>query len=209
MNAREAVTAVVVAGGKSTRFGSDKASAIVAGRPLLGWVVRGVSPACEALVVVRAEGQALPEAATDRPVKVVDDLYEGKGPLAGLVAGLAACETPLAFAVSCDVPLVRSDLVTGLAGLAAENDIVIPHVDGFPQPLLAIYRVESCLPVFRRAVEEERLKITHAFLGLRVRAAREPEVRAFDPDLESFTNLNRADDLSEIEALLLKRGGHR
>jgi molybdopterin-guanine dinucleotide biosynthesis protein A len=203
----EPLTAVIVAGGKSTRFGSDKASAVVAGRTLLEWVVRGVAPACEAVVVVRARGQDLPAFETDLPVMVVEDVYEAKGPLAGLVAGFAAVSTPLAFAASCDVPLVRPALVSGLAALSGEHDIVIPHVDGFPQPLLAVYRAGVCLPAFRRAVEEDRLKITVAFAGLRVRAAREPELRGLDPGLESFRNVNRADDLGEIEALLRARAG--
>ncbi len=206
MDAHEAVTGVIVAGGKSTRFGSDKASAVVAGRTLLEWVVRGVAPSCTALVVVRAAGQQLPPFEATIPVTVVDDQYHEKGPLAGLVSGLAAATTPLAFAASCDVPLVRAELVAGLASVAAQHDVVVPHVEGFPQPLLAVYRVASCLPVFRAAVEADRLKITVAYAGLRVRPVREPEVRRLDPELESFRNLNRADDLTGIESLLLARG---
>lgn len=204
MSTKQGVTAVVVAGGKSTRFGRDKASAIVAGRPLLEWVVRAVAPACTVVVVVRAQGQELPTL-TGAPVTVVDDEYEEKGPLAGLVAGFAVVSTPLAFAVSCDVPLVRAELVSGLAALADGVDVVVPHVDGYAQPLLAIYRVRTCLPAFRRAVEEDRLKITLAFAGLRARAVREAELEAFDPGLGSFRNLNRADDLGEIEVLLRAR----
>jgi molybdopterin-guanine dinucleotide biosynthesis protein A len=205
MGPHEAVTGVIVAGGKSTRFGTDKASAVLAGTALLDWVVRGVSPSCAAVVVVRARGQALPHFESAAPVTVVDDEYEEKGPLAGLVSGLAVASTPLAFAASCDVPLVRRELVAGLASLAAAWDVVVPHVEGFPQPLLAIYRVASCLPAFRAAVEADRLKITAAYSGLRVRPVREPEVRAFDPEIESFRNLNRVDDVAGIESALLAR----
>lgn len=207
MTTPEPVTGVIVAGGKSTRFGSDKASAVVAGRTLLEWVMRGVAPACEAVVVVRAKAQELPAFAADVPVTVVEDLYEAKGPLAGLVAGFGAVSTPLAFAASCDVPLVRPALVSGLAALAEGYDIVVPHVDGFPQPLLAVYRAGVCLPAFRQSVDEDRLKITVAFAGLRVRPARESDLRALDPGLESFRNVNRSDDLGEIEALLRAREG--
>lgn len=203
--AHEAITGLVVAGGKSTRFGADKASAMIAGRSLLEWVVRGVSPACSAIVVVRARGQILPPVQTGIAVTVVEDEYDEKGPLAGLVSGLAAMATPLAFAVSCDVPLVRAELVGGLAGLAANRDVVVPHVEGFPQPLLAIYRTETCLPAFRRAVEEDRLKITAAYIGLRVLPVREPRVRELDAGLLSFRNINRLDDLTGIESLLALR----
>src|SRR5688572_21072822 len=140
LSTHEPVTGLIVAGGKSTRFGTDKASAIVAGRPLLEWVVGGVSSACEAIVVVRAQGQQLPEVRGRIPLTVVEDLYREKGPLAGLVSGFPAVTTPLAFAASCDVPLVRPALVSGLAMLTRGSDVVVPHVEGFPQPLLAVYR---------------------------------------------------------------------
>ncbi len=201
----EAVTGLVVAGGKSSRFGSDKASAVVAGRALLEWVMRGLTPACEAFVVVRARGQVLPPVEVEPPIFVVDDAYDEKGPLAGLVAGMGAVRTPLAFAASCDVPLIESSLVSGLALLAEGYDVVVPHVDGFPQPLLAIYRPSTCLDLFREAVDHDRLKITAAYSGLRVRVVREPEVRTMDPALVSFRNLNRVDDLAEVERLLSER----
>ena len=201
----EPLTGLVLAGGKSSRFGSDKASAIVSGRTLLEWVLVALAPVCESLVVVRASGQVLPRLDLGTPIVIADDLYGEKGPLAGLVSGFEAVRTPLAFAASCDVPLLRSALVAGLAALAGEYDVVVPHVDGFPQPLLAIYRPSSCLGPFRQAVEDERLKITAAYAGLNVRVAREADVRQFDPDLSSFRNLNRAEDVDEIAALLARR----
>jgi molybdopterin-guanine dinucleotide biosynthesis protein A len=145
----EPLTGLIVAGGRSTRFGSDKATAILAGRMLVEWVARALSPACERIVVVRAKGQYIPRFDASVPVGMVEDIYEAKGPLAGLVAGFQAINTPLAFAASCDVPLVEPVLVGGLASLAVGHDIVIPRVDGFLQPLLAVYRPAACLPIFK------------------------------------------------------------
>jgi molybdopterin-guanine dinucleotide biosynthesis protein A len=201
----EAITGLIVAGGKSTRFGSDKATAVMAGRMLVEWVARALAPSCERIVVVHARGQHIPRFDVGAPVAMIEDVYEAKGPLAGLVAGLQATETPLAFGASCDVPLIEQRLVTGLASLAADYDIVIPQVDGFLQPLLAVYRPESCLPAFRSAIEREILKITAAYGGLRVRVVREQELRELGSTLESFANLNRPDDLARIETALLGR----
>jgi molybdopterin-guanine dinucleotide biosynthesis protein A len=205
MSTHEPVTALIVAGGKSTRFGSDKASAVVAGRPLLEWVVRGVSPACAAIVVVGARGQAIAGFETEHRLTFVEDEYPDQGPLAGLVSGLPAVSTPLVFAVSCDVPLVQPGLIAGLATIAKGFDVLVPEVGGFLQPLHAVYRVAACLPVFRAAVQAGRLKITSGYSGLRVRTVGELEVRTLDPDLASFRNVNRADDLPGIEELLLAR----
>lgn len=196
------LSGIVLAGGKSTRFGSDKAAAILRGRPLLDWVASTVATACAELVVVRARGQELPPLALPRPPLVVEDEYEGLGPLAGIVSGLTAAAGPLAFVVSCDAPLVQASLVRSLAALAADADIVLPVANGFPQPLLAMYRKATCEPVFRAAVDRGDLKITAAFKGLRLHRVDETALREADPGLVSFQNANDPSALAKIEQLL-------
>jgi len=88
-----------------------------------------------------------------------------------------------------------------MAGAMAHHDIVLPHANGHPQPLLAMYRIASCLPAFEAAVERDDLKITRAYAGLNVRVLREDELRAFDPDLYSFMNTNTPDALAGLEPL--------
>jgi molybdopterin-guanine dinucleotide biosynthesis protein A len=199
------LTGLIVAGGKSTRFGSDKASAPLMGRPLLQWVGDALQEACSALVVVRARGQTLPDVTFKVPVTVVDDRHDALGPLAGLVAGFGGIASGVCMATSCDAPLVRPELVRFLASLAPGHDVVCPYVDGFLQPLLAVYRPATCLPVLERALDRGVLKITAAYGGLRLRIVQEEEVRVHDPGLVSFRNANRPEALHEIEELL-KRG---
>jgi len=201
----ERVTGLILAGGKSARFGSDKASAPLLGKPMLQWVISALGGACDALIVVAAQGQQLPNIEASVPVAVVVDEYERLGPLAGLVSGFAAVRTPLCFAMPCDAPLVRPELVSLLASLSAAWDIVCPYVGGFMQPLAALYRVETCLPVFRDFVERDLLKVTAAFGPLRTRVVREGELRAVDPALESFLNANRPETLEEVVAILAAR----
>ena len=198
--------AVILAGGRSTRFGRDKASAPLRDRPLLQWVAEAVVPAVDRLVIVRAPGQLLPPLDLPVPVDLVDDEFPGLGPLAGLATGLAAVAAPLAFACSCDAPLIAPELVVRLADIAraASADVVRPRVGGYPQPLVAVYRVASCLPAFRKAVESRTggLRIVAACAGLRVVEPGEAELRAVDPGLRSFLNANTPARLAEIDALL-------
>lgn len=198
----ESLTAVVLAGGKSTRFGSDKASALLRGRPLLQWVVDAVSGVASAVVIVTARGQVLPPVTSPLSLAIVEDLYEAQGPLAGLVAALQAVTTPLAFACSCDSPLIQPGLVRHLAGAAHDADVVCPIVGGHPQPLVAAYRPSTCLPVFREHVERGQLRIVVAYAGLRRKTLTEAEARRFDPGLRSFLNANTPERLAEIDALL-------
>ena len=87
---REGVTGIIVAGGLSRRFGSDKASASLRGRPLLQWVRDALAPVVDEIVAVTAAGQALPPMHPAIPVTVVEDREPERGPLAGLAAGFAA-----------------------------------------------------------------------------------------------------------------------
>ena len=194
--------AIVLAGGKSSRFGSDKASALLRGRPLLQWVVSALGDVCQRIVVVRATGQVLPEITTAVEITVVEDLYEGRGPLAGLVAGFTGVTSELCFATACDVPLLQPGLVRHLASLADAHDVVCPVVDGFHQPLSSIYRKATCGPLFRELVEREELRIVPAYQQLDALIVEEAAIRDADPRLLSFRNANRPERLVEIEALL-------
>lgn len=199
------VTGVILAGGKSTRFGRDKAAEVVAGASMLQWVMWAAERVCREVVVVRAKGQVLPAIESSVAIRVVEDEYDGLGPLAGLVGAFEAVGEGWCFAGACDAPLLRPAVVGLLAERVADADIVCPVVEGRFQPLCALYRVEACLPLFRAAVERRELRITAAFEGLRVARVREDEVRAADPDLESFRNANWPAEASAIEAVLRAR----
>lgn len=201
----EAVAGLVLAGGKSSRFGGDKASALLGGRPLLQWVISALDGVCDSIVVVRAVGQMLPGVESQAHLRVVDDEWPGKGPLAGLVSGLAATRADVCFAVSCDAPLVRPELVPWLAARAGGHDVVCPQVNGVLQPLCAVYRPTTCLPVFRGLVERDLLKLVAALDELDTLVVSEAEVRTVDPDLRSFRNANRPETLAEIQRMLDER----
>jgi molybdenum cofactor guanylyltransferase len=201
-NSAAPLTGLILAGGRSTRFGSDKASAIVGGRPLLQWVASALESVSGALVIVRAAGQALPPFSVDIPVLVAEDRYEAKGPLAGLVSGFPHVATEYCFAVSCDVPLLQPALVSYLHGLAPGHDIVCPYFGEFAEPLTAIYRPGTCLSPFERSVESGVLKIVAAYGSLDVLKVEEPALRRVDPELRSFLNANRPEALEEVERLI-------
>ena len=200
------VTGLILAGGKSTRFGSDKASAFLRGRSLLQWAVSAVGPEVTAVVIVKAAGQRLPAIEACVPITVVEDQYEGLGPLAGLVTGFAAIRTALCFATSCDAPLLQASVIRLLASRADEADVVVPFVGGFMQPLAAIYRVAACAPVFGEDLHANKLRIVPAYSRLRTVVVNEDDLVAVDPELLSFRNANRPERLAEIESLLGAEG---
>jgi molybdenum cofactor guanylyltransferase len=202
-----AAAGIVLAGGRSSRMGTPKADLEWHGSTLLrrvtGIVARGAGGP---IVVVRAPGQQLP--ALPKGVEVTEDALEGRGPLQGLVAGLAALDgrEEVAFVSSTDVPLLHPAFVRSVvAALDGEHDVALPRAGGFPHPLAAAYRT-SLLPKVEKLLAADRMRPAFLFETVRVRRLDEalllddPAVAAFDPDLDSVLNLNEPADYEAARA---------
>ena len=197
--------AIVLAGGRSTRFGRDKASEPLLGKPLVQHVADRIAPLISELIVVRAPGQALPPIEAAIPVSIVDDAYPDTGPLGGIYTGLQASGADRCLAVACDMPLLSQPLLRELRRRSAGCDVVMPVIE-YPEPLHAVY-ARICLEPMRARLEAGQFKIT-GFLGaVHVCYMHEAECRAFDPDLRSFINANTEEDLARAEALLRSEQG--
>lgn len=198
---------IVLAGGRSSRMGTPKAALEWHGSTLLRRVAGIVARAVDGpVVVVRAPGQTLPDLPAS--VELTEDPVEGRGPLQGLAAGLAAVEdrADVAFLSSTDVPLLHPVFVARvLAAMSEDFDVVLPVARGFPQPLAAAYRV-SLRPAIERLLADDRLKPAFLFDECRVRRIDEQELllgsrlASIDPDLESVLNLNEPADYEAARA---------
>ncbi len=199
---RESVTGVIVAGGKSRRFGSDKASASLRGRPLLQWVRDALAPIVNEIVVVTAAGQTLPPMHPSIPVIVVEDREPERGPLGGLATGFAVAASPVCFAASCDAPLLHTAVAARILDALDDHDAVLPEVGGFQQPLVAAYRRDPCLAAAEAALAAGVNKVLDALAVLDVLALGEDRLAILDPDLRSFRNANSPEELAAIATLL-------
>jgi molybdopterin-guanine dinucleotide biosynthesis protein A len=204
MKGQTGLTGIILVGGASSRFGSDKASAPFLGRRMLDWVVDAAGAACDSLVVVCAPGAPRPAVGPTVPVCHTQDSVPGQGPLAGLVAGLEASTTSLCFAASCDAPLLQPALIIALAALADGWDAVCPRVNGRLQPLTSVYRATTALAPLRDALSHRRLRIAATLEQLRVRVVDEHELRLVDPQLDSFRTANTPEELALIERYALQ-----
>jgi molybdenum cofactor guanylyltransferase len=198
---------IVLAGGRSSRMGTPKAALEWHGSTLLrrvtGIVARGVDGP---VVVVRAPGQALPS--LPPTIQIVEDAREGRGPLQGLAAGLAALEgrVEIAYISSTDAPLLHPAFVRRvLQAVDYDVDVALPRAGGFPHPLAAAYRTS-----LRAAVEgllaDDRLRPAFLFDACRVRRLDETALladatlAAADPNLDSVLNLNEPADYEAARA---------
>jgi molybdopterin-guanine dinucleotide biosynthesis protein A len=141
------------------------------------------------VVVVRAPDQELPELPPG--VRVVEDAAEGRGPLQGLAAGLAAvtAEAEVAYVSSTDVPLLHPAFVRAVVRAATREDVdvALPVVHGFRHPLAAAYRT-ALVPEVEALIAEDRMRPAFLFERARARAAPNVTVRRFGT---LATNLGR------------------
>jgi molybdopterin-guanine dinucleotide biosynthesis protein A len=195
------ITGIVLAGGTSRRFGRDKASEPLNGRPLLQWAEYRLEEAAQEIIVVKAAGQKLPAFEARKPLTVIEDLIPAKGPLGGIYSGLQAASHELSIAVACDMPLLCVPLLRRLCQLADGYDVVIPRREGRLQPLHAVYR-RICAEPMRDEIQAGRFEVISFLHAVRVRYVNEDEWAPYDNEGLSFFNVNAEADLVQASQLL-------
>jgi molybdopterin-guanine dinucleotide biosynthesis protein A len=195
---RGSVAGLVLAGGRSLRFGGEKAAALLGGRPLLLWAARRLQASCGAVAVNARPGTEAQALAMAAGLPVLHDAAgDADGPLAGIKAGLIWADAMgvHTLAVSpCDAPLLPDDLFDRLIAAAGDGAAMARTADG-RQPLCAVWPA-SALPTVEAALAGGAHPPTWRVLE---------EVGAvpvlFEPP-EAFANLNTREDLAAAQARL-------
>lgn len=200
------VTAVILAGGKGSRIGRDKALIPLGGRPLVEHVLRRVRPlAAKVLVVTSGQDgrDSLEFLECPGAVEVVTDLVPYGGPLAGIHAGLTASPTDRCVVVGCDMPFLSTALLAHLVGGLARADAVVPRMAGmgFVEPLAAAYS-RSCARAIERLLAQGPCRVARLFDEVRVEYVDEDAWRTFDSEGLSFFNVNTPADLARATLLM-------
>ena len=185
----EGCTAIVMAGGGSSRMGMDKANLTLGDQTLLQTVAATMQQLFPQVIVSVRQ----PRAGIDLP-QVCDEQPDG-GPLAGLAASLGKITTPWAFMVACDMPFVVPEVVELLAKYRLQHQAVVPVVHGHPQPLAAFYAA-SCLGPLRASLAVQQKSLRNVLKQLDVRYVDEAEMLEADPLLRSFFDLDTPQDVA-------------
>ena len=194
-------TAVVFAGGKSQRMGQDKAGIVLdenGDETLLQRAIATVRPLFAEVVVSVAHPRA------DLSLRQVCDGIGDAGPLAGLCSALAQTRTPWIFALATDLPFVAPALILALAARRENPDAakaVVPISGGYPQPLLAFYSRAGLAELQMQLQNFGKRSVRAALAELEVRYVDEAELRASDPGLRSFFDLDTPQDLAAARQL--------
>ena len=185
---RSGCSLVILAGGRSRRMGRDKATLPAVDGTLIAHLARRLAPVVNEIIV--AGGSVGPP--IEGAVCVVDH-RPGLGPLAGMLAGLAAAQHRYVWVVGCDLPDVEPALGGLLLTLAADYEAVVPRPDQEPEGVCALYvrelapRIAALLDAGERSVKSLLDRSTVRYVGL-------DELRAADPEVRSFRNINTPAD---------------
>ena len=191
------MTAVILSGGRSTRFGSDKGLAEWRGRRLVDHVLDRVPRMCSEKVLVLREEQDT--GAWLDVTTVHDDPQRNEGPLRGVIRGLAAWTTEWAWVLACDQPLVCPELLLDLLVYATGDDhAIIPEWDGRLKPLTGLYSVRSGF-LLEQCSDGGEQSLIGALKTVGYRVYDEEKCRRWDPRGASFLNINRPEHLDLLE----------
>jgi molybdopterin-guanine dinucleotide biosynthesis protein A len=212
------VSAIILAGGKSRRMGRDKAFLELDGKPLIAHVIDRVAPLCTETILVTNDAPAYARFG----LRVIGDVYPGKGSLGGIYSGLHAAHTHYVLAVACDMPFLNQALLRYLISLAPTADVIVPRARDLssnvlrdtlrPQPLAketnlhpmhAVYS-KRCLEPIRAQIRADDLRIIGFYDKVQVRVVEPDEIDQFDPQHLSFFNANTPDDFEFAKSLRLR-----
>jgi molybdopterin-guanine dinucleotide biosynthesis protein A len=190
------MTGIVLSGGENKRMGKDKAFLTIAGIPMIEHVLKALRNATDRVIIVTNS----PQAYASYDALVVTDASAKRGPLTGIYTGLLHSTDEYNIVVACDMPFLNSSLLSYMASLAEDYDVVVPKVGEYIEPLHAIYR-KQLLPVIEKRIQCDARQIRGVFSEVRVRYVTESEIDRFDPGRRSFKNLNTPEEYKEAACL--------
>ena len=186
----------MLAGGRSTRFGSDKLAAIYRGRPLLLLAVEHLGAVCDETIVVLAPDARAP--ALPDGVRIARDAVADQGPLAGLLAGLAAARTEWAMVAAGDMPELAEPVLREMVRVARGGDVdaVVLRDGDRVRPLPASLRVARASVVAHGLFDAGERRLRAVADALDARIVDEPVWTALDPERRTLVDVDEPGDLA-------------
>jgi molybdopterin-guanine dinucleotide biosynthesis protein A len=191
-------TGVILSGGLSTRFnGQNKAFIKVGGQRILDRLYAIFSDLFDEIILVTND----PLQFVEWDLTIVTDIFPFRSSLTGIHTGLFYMKHQFAFFSACDTPFLKKELVEVLLENIDRNiDLIMPKTSAGMEPLCAIYS-KRCLNSAEHHIKQNKFKIQRALGNHRLKKIPENVLRAKDPELSSFFNINTPQDLARAEAM--------
>jgi molybdopterin-guanine dinucleotide biosynthesis protein A len=181
-----------MAGGKSSRMGTDKSFVPLLGKPLIEHVLERIDGLSDDVIVITNS----PERYAYLNLPLFGDIHPDRGPLGGLHTALSQAIHPHVLVVACDMPWLNRLLLNYMLSLRTTADIIAPLWQKRPEPLHAIYG-KACLHPVEENLKSGKLKLTSFYGRVKVRFLDPDEISRLDPEGRSFANVNTPGDLAQ------------
>ncbi len=193
-------TGYVLAGGKSSRMGADKAFLKTGEKTFLANAVEILKPNCEQVKIVLGKSQKHFIEKLPGNISYIFDVFENRGAVGGMHAALKDCQTEFAVILAVDLPFVTGEAIEKLCEIILDEKdfsaIVPRQTDKKLQPLCAVYRVKDCLPKAEEILSKSESASVRDFLGMI--KTRMINGENFGEDKNLFINVNSPADLKNI-----------
>lgn len=182
-------------------MGAPKATLRFGADTVIGRMVAELGRGFDDIVIVAAPARERHPAIEVKGARVIEDETAFEGPVGALARGLRAARSEVAFACSCDLPMLRMEVARMICAKIRGHDAVIPEIDGRLQPLCAAYR-RRCSRVLSLMATRGDRRLTEIADRIDARFIGERELRVIDPELASFLNVNTPEDYARALALI-------
>jgi molybdopterin-guanine dinucleotide biosynthesis protein A len=194
------ISCIILAGGKGSRLGRNKVLETVGKRSLLQRVISVISSFNNEIIIVAAKEQSFLKLSSYPRLRIVTDIYPGKGILGGLYTGLVASNSFYNLVVASDMPFLNQALLRYLIKLASGFDAVVPRLGNMVEPLHAVYS-RKCIVPLEWLLKQGNLKTSNIFSLIRAKYVETQEMERFDPKHLSIFNVNTKADLAKAKEL--------
>jgi molybdopterin-guanine dinucleotide biosynthesis protein A len=194
-------TAIILAGGKSSRMGFDKQLLKINERKLMDSLIQKLSREFEEIIIVTNR----PELYIGLSHIITKDILEDKGALGGIHAGLNYSSSKYAFVVACDMPNINMEYIIYMKNKLTDNNSFgcVSQFGDWIEPFSSFYSVEFIKSI-EKYLETGRRSIHGLIKDLNITYIQEKEARKFSPNWDMFLNLNTQEDLDKF---LFSAGG--
>lgn len=180
-------------------MGANKALLLFHGRPLIERVIDRLNPIADEVLVTCNSQEPL----SSLRWPVFMDRKEGRGALEGLFTALSVSRGQYVAVAACDLPFASRKLMAHQYAVIQSGgmDVVVPGTPKGLEPLHAVYRRQTCLPIVEQMLDEGHFRISTLFGQVRTCILNQDQINAVDPDPRIFFNVNTPDDFQRAVEL--------
>lgn len=183
------INGYILAGGKSSRMGTDKGLMILRGKPIVQYVLEQLKLTFKTVAIISNNPEY-----EKFGVQVIPDRIQGVGPAGGILAALSHADTAYNFIVGCDMPFITTSAIELLLKEVADTDIVLPIKNGRFDPLFGVYS-KSCIPIWQDLIDKKMIKLQEMVSHFNVRKIDIGYNKQFNEKV--LMNINTINDLEK------------